>query len=248
VAAAAGAQVTCLQELFFCPYFCTEQNARWFDWAETIPGPTTDVMQEAARKHSMALVAPIFEREDAGVYYNTAVVIDADGTLLGRYRKNHIPQMFDGWEKFYFRPGNLGYPVFSTRFARIGVLICYDRHYPEGARMLGLHGAQIVYIPSATTPMSSSLWQVEQRAHAIANRYFVGAINRVGIEEVPVKFEFYGSSYFCGPDGDILSRASDKEEAVLVADLDLDAIEAARIEWQFYRDRRPDTYSDLVAP
>ncbi|MFQ6015327.1 MAG: nitrilase-related carbon-nitrogen hydrolase [Anaerolineae bacterium] len=248
-AAEQGSQITCLQELFFAPYFCQVQDAEWYSWAEPIPGPTTERMQEVAKKHGMALVVPLYEEEDTGIYYNTAVVIDADGTLLGKYRKTHLPHVGGFWEKFYFRPGNLGYPVFQTKFARVGVYICYDRHFPEGARMLGLHGAEIVYIPSATSRgLSMHLWFIEQTSHAIANGYFVGTINRVGQEKELGPNDYYGSSYFCNPRGQIIAQASDTEEEVLVADLDLDLIREVRNTWQFYRDRRPDAYGDLVAP
>lgn len=249
-AAGQGARIICLQEIFFGPYFCQVQDARWYDSAEPIPGPTIDLMQEVARKHDVVLIVPIYEREMAGVYYNTAVVIDADGAILGKYRKNHIPQVNNFWEKFYFRPGNLGYPTFQTQYARIGVYICYDRHFPEGARALGLNGAEIVYNPSATIEsLSRYLWELEQPAHAAANGYFVGALNRVGVEEHlgfgPGKF--YGSSYFCNPRGQIMVRGSDSEDDIVVADLDLDMIKEVRDLWQFYRDRRPDTYEALVA-
>jgi N-carbamoylputrescine amidase len=183
-----------------------------------------------------------------GVYYNTAAVIDADGTYLGKYRKNHIPQVAPGfWEKFYFKPGNLGYPTFQTQFAKIGVYICYDRHFPEGARMLGLHGAEIVYNPSATVAgLSEYLWKLEQPAHAVANGYFVGAINRVGIEKPWAIGEFYGQSYFCDPRGKMLAVGTRDQDELVVADLDLDLIKEVRNTWQFFRDRRPETYREMV--
>jgi N-carbamoylputrescine amidase len=203
-------------------------------------------MQEAAKKHEMVLVVPLYEMAQTGVYYNTAAVIDADGTYLGMYRKTHIPQVQGFWEKFYFRPGNLGYPTFQTRYARIGVYICYDRHFPEGARALGLNGAEIVYIPSATSRgLSNHLWKIEQVSHAIANGYWVGTINRVGVEPLGDD-DFYGTSYFVNARGEIVAEASDKEEEVLVADLDLDKNREVREVWQFYRDRRPDQYGPLV--
>ncbi len=247
-AARQGAQITCLQEIFFGPYFCQVQDPIWYKTAEPIPGPTIETMQEAARKHSMVLIVPIYEEEMAGVYYNTAVVIDADGAVLGKYRKNHIPQVKGFWEKFYFRPGNLGYPTFQTAYARIGVYICYDRHFPEGARALGLAGAEIVYNPSATVEsLSRYLWQLEQPAHAAANGYFVGALNRVGVEAEFGPGKFYGSSYFCNPRGQIITQGSDSHDDIVIADLDLDEIAAVRDTWQFYRDRRPETYSPLTA-
>jgi beta-ureidopropionase len=249
LAAKQGSQITCLQELFYSPYFCQEQDAKWYDSVEPVPGPTTARLQEVAKRHDMVLVVPLYEEDAPGVYYNTAVVIDADGTILGKYRKTHIPQLPNFWEKFYFRPGNLGYPVFETRYARVGVYICYDRHFPEGARVLGLNGAEIVYIPSATSRgLSMHLWRIEQTSHAIANGYFVGTINRVGQEKELGPNDYYGSSYFCDPRGQIIAQASDTEEEVLVADLDLDQIREVRNTWQFYRDRRPDAYHDIVAP
>ncbi len=246
-AAKQGAQITCLQEIFYGPYFCQVQDRKWYDTAETIPGPTTDLMCELAKQYSMVLIVPIYEVVGTGLYYNTAAVIDADGKLLGTYRKTHIPHLPGFWEKYYFRPGNLGYPTFQTQYAKIGVYICYDRHFPEGARMLGLHGAEIVYIPSATARgLSDHLWDIEQRSHAIANGYFVGTINRIGVEEEFGPQEYYGSSYFCNPRGAYIARASDKEEELLVAELDLDLIKEVRDTWQFYRDRRPDMYGDIV--
>ena len=244
-----GVQLLCLQELFNGPYFCAEQQARWYDMVEKIPdGPTIRLMQELAKKHRMVLVVPIYEEEITGVYYNSAAVIDADGKYLGKYRKHHIPHVGPGfWEKFYFRPGNLGYPVFETAAGRIGVYICYDRHFPEGARILGLNGAEIVLNPSATVAgLSEYLWKLEQPAHAVANGYFVGAINRVGHERPWDIGEFYGTSYFCDPRGQILAEAPRDRDAVVVADLDLDTIEEVRQTWQFYRDRRPETYDELV--
>ena len=241
-----GVQILCLQEVFNGPYFCPSQDAKWCDIAEPIPGPTVELMQKLAKKHEMAIIVPIYEREMAGVYYNTAAVIDADGTYLGKYRKTHIPQVKGFWEKFYFRPGNLGYPTFQTHYARIGVYICYDRHFPEGARALGLNGAEIVYIPSATSRgLSNHLWKIEQVSHAIANGYWVGTINRVGVEPLGDD-DFYGTSYFVDARGEIVAEASDKEEEVLVADLDLDKNREVREVWQFYRDRRPDQYAPLV--
>jgi beta-ureidopropionase len=248
-AAEAGSRVTCLQEIFYGPYFCAEQQPRWYDSTEEIPnGSTTKLMQELARKYKMALIVPIYEREHEGIYYNTAAVIDDTGNYLGKYRKTHIPQAAPGfWEKFYFRPGNLGYPVFDLGFAKIGVYICYDRHFPEGARALGLNGAEIVFNPSATVAgLSEYLWKLEQPAHAVANGYFVGAINRVGMEAPWNIGEFYGQSYFCDPRGQMMAVASRDQDEVVTADLDLDMIQEVRRTWQFYRDRRPETYGDLT--
>ena len=249
-AAAAGAQVMCFQELFYGPYFCQVQDTEFYSYAEAVPdGPTTKRFQELAAKHEMVLVLPMYEREKAGFLYNTAAVIDADGTYLGKYRKTHIPQVKGFWEKFYFRPGNLGYPVFETAVGTVGVYICYDRHFPEGWRALGLAGAEIVFNPSATSRgLSAYLWQLEQTSAAVANMYFVGAINRVGIEPLGDN-DFYGTSYFANPRGQFVDgTASDRTEELVVRDLDLDQIEEVRSQWAFYRDRRPDLYGPLTTP
>lgn len=238
-------KVLCLQELFFGPYFPAEQNIKWYALTEKIPqGPTIQLMMEQAKKYSMVMIVPIYEEELTGVYYNTAAVIDADGKYLGKYRKSHIPHTHPGfWEKFYFKPGNLGYPAFETAYAKIGVYICYDRHFPEGARILGLNGAEILFNPSATVAgLSEYLWKLEQPAHAVANGYFVGAINRVG-HELPWNIgEFYGMSYFCDPRGQILAEGPRDRDHLVTADLDLDMIREVRNTWQFFRDRRPETY------
>jgi N-carbamoylputrescine amidase len=242
-----GVQILCLQEIFCGPYFCPSQDSKWCDTAEPIPGPTMELMAGYARKYGMVMIVPIFEREMAGVYYNSAGVIDADGTYLGKYRKNHIPHTNQFWEKFFFKPGNLGYPVFKTRYATIGVYICYDRHFPEGARLLGLHGAEIVFNPSATVAgLSQYLWKLEQPAHAVANGYFMGCSNRVGTEAPWNIGKFYGSSYFVDPRGNFLATASEDKDELVVASMDLDLIEEVRRTWQFYRDRRPDSYGDMV--
>ena len=244
-----GVQILGLQEIFNGPYFCPSQDKFWYDAAEAIPGPTTEQMQAYAKKYQMAMVVPLYEREQAGVYYNSAAVIDADGSYLGKYRKHHIPHTSQFWEKFFFRPGNMGFPVFQTRYGKVGVYICYDRHFPEGARALGLNGAEIVFNPSATVAgLSQYLWKLEQPAHAVANGYFVGAINRVGIEPPWNMGEFYGQSYFCDPRGQIVAEAPRDQDAVLVADLNLDLIADVRATWQFFRDRRPDSYGRLVEP
>jgi beta-ureidopropionase len=249
-AAAQGAKVLCFQELFNAPYFCQVQDDEHKDTAELVPdGPTTQRMMELAKETEMVLVVPIYEKEDDGFLYNTAAVIDADGSYLGKYRKTHIPHVNGFWEKFYFRPGNTGYPVFDTAVGRIGVYICYDRHFPEGWRALGLAGAKIVFNPSATSRgLSMYLWNLEQPAAAVANEYFIGAINRVGREEFGDN-DFYGSSYFVDPRGQIVGdAASDTDEEVIVRDLDLDTLDEVRKVWAFYRDRRPDAYDSLVAP
>src|SRR6266567_4491086 len=249
-AAKAGAQIVCLQEIFYGPYFCAEQTTKWYDFTEPIPdGPTIKLMQDLARQHHIAIIVPIYEIEQEGLYYNTAAVIDQTGKYLGKYRKAHIPHVAPGfWEKFYFRPGNLGYPVFDLGFARIGVYICYDRHFPEGARALGLNGAEIVFNPSATVAgLSEHLWKLEQPALAVANGYFVGAINRVGVEQPWAIGEFYGQSYFCDPRGKMLAVGSRDQDELVVSELDLDVIREVRNTWQFYRDRRPETYGAITA-
>ena len=246
-AAEKGVQILCLQEIFNGPYFCPSQDARWYESAEPVPGPTTERLAELAKEHEMVIVVPIYEKAMRGVYYNTAAVIDADGTYLGKYRKQHIPQVAGFWEKFFFRPGDGGYPVFETRYATIGVYICYDRHFPEGARCLGLNGAEIVFNPSATVAgLSQYLWKIEQPAHAVANGYFVGAINRVGTEPPWNIGKFYGTSYFVNPRGEFLAEGSEDNDELVVADMDIDMIDEVRRVWQFYRDRRPETYDDMT--
>lgn len=248
-AADQGVQVMCLQELFYGPYFCAEQDAKWYTLTEHVPdGPTTQLMCELAKKHEMVLVVPVYEEDMTGVYYNTAAVIDADGTYLGKYRKTHIPHCAPGfWEKFYFRPGNTGYPVFDTRVGKVAVYICYDRHFPEGARCLGLNGAEILFNPSATVAgLSEYLWKLEQPAHAVANQYYVGAINRPGTEPPWNIGHFYGTSYFCDPRGQIVAEGSRDEDAIVVTDMNLDLIREVRNTWQFFRDRRPDAYEEIV--
>ena len=243
-----GAQVLCFQEIFNSPYFCNRQENEHFDMAEEVPdGPTVTTMTDLAQETGMVLIVPLFEREDTGHYYNTAAVIDADGRYLGKYRKTHIPQVEGFWEKFYFRPGNLGYPIFDTAVGRIGVYICYDRHFPEGWRELGLAGAKIVFNPSATTRGHSKyLWELEQPAAAVANEYFVGTVNRVGSEDLDGT-NYYGTSYFAGPRGQIIDgTASDTEDEVIVRDLDMDQIAEVRHHWAFYRDRRPEFYQSIA--
>ena len=245
-----GAKILCLQELFYAPYFPAEQKRRWYEIAEKIPeGPTTSLMQEVAKKHGVVLVVPMCEVEMLGVYYNTAAVIDGEGKFLGKFRKVHIPHCEPGfWEKFYFRPGNLGYPVFATDYGNIGVYICYDRHFPEGWRILGLNGAEIVFNPSATVAgLSEYLWKLEQPAAACMNIYYVGAVNRPGWEEPWRTGEFYGTSYFVNPRGEILSEGKRNDDDIVIADLDLDLIQEVRKTWPFYRDRRPETYRAVAA-
>jgi beta-ureidopropionase len=252
-AAADGAQIIGFQELFYGPYFGIIQDQKYYAYVETIPGPTVERFQALAAELNLVIVLPIYEVENEGEYYNTAAVIDADGTLLGKYRKHHLPNLPQFWEKFYFRPGNLGYPVFQTAVGRVGVYICYDRHFPEGWRELGLNNAQIVFNPSATKPgLSNRLWEIEQPAAAAANQYFVAANNRIGRETEEFgedAVEFYGSSYFVSPRGTYVGDvASTDSEEIVIRDLDLSEITNTRNDWQFYRDRRPDSYVKTTAP
>jgi beta-ureidopropionase len=248
-AAAAGARVICFQELFYGPYFCQVQDAQYYSYAEAVPGPTVERFAALAAELELVMVLPVYEQEQPGFLYNTAAVLDADGSYLGKYRKHHIPHVAGFWEKFYFRPGNLGFPVFDTAVGKVGVYICYDRHFPEGWRALGLNGAQIVFNPSATSRgLSSYLWKLEQPAAAVANEYFIGAINRVGIEDLG-EDDFYGTSYFVDPEGNFVeSVASGSDAEVVVRDLNLDLLDEVRNRWAFYRDRRPDAYADLTRP
>jgi len=243
-AASQKAQVLLLPEVFHELFFITDLNMRYFETAEEIPGPITAMVSNLARELAVVIVAPIYERVDRSVYYNSAAVIDADGKLLGVYRKNHIPLNTIFYEKLYFKPGNLGYPVFNTRFGKVGILICHDRHYPEGARALALNGAEIVLIPSATPDKSLSrkVWEKELCAHAIFNEYFVAGLNRIGVEG---NYIYYGQSVVFDPSGEMMVQAGPDEE-ILIADCDLDLITQRRRAWQFYRDRRPDTYGILT--
>ncbi len=246
-----GVQVLCFQEVFTQPYFCPSQDRKWYAAAESIPdGHTTKLMQEYAQKHKMVIVVPIYEEEMPGVYYNTAAVIDADGSYLGKYRKTHIPHVNPGfYEKFFFKPGDLGYPVFDTAYVKLGVYICYDRHFPEGWRSLALSGAEYIVNPSATVAgLSKHLWELEQPASAVANGVFIGAINRIGKEEpwADEMGEFYGSSYIVNPRGTIEAQASYGEDELLVHEIDLGMIREVRNTWQFFRDRRPELYDELI--
>ena len=247
-AGAKGVQVLCFQEVFTQPYFCPSQDNKWYAAAEAIPdGYTTKLMQEYARKYNMVIIVPIYEETMPGVYYNTAAVIDADGSYLGKYSKTHIPQVAGFWEKFFFKPGASNWPVFDTAYAKLGLYICYDRHFPEGWRALTLHGAEIIYNPSATVAgLSQYLWELEQPAAAAANGIYIGAINRVGTEAPWNIGEFYGSSYFVNPRGEIIAQASADKDELLVAELDMEMVREIRNSWQFLRDRRPETYSPLV--
>ncbi|AFA71946.1 carbon-nitrogen hydrolase family protein [Gordonia polyisoprenivorans VH2] len=251
-AAAQGANIVCFQELFHGPYFGIVEDAKYYEYAQSVPGPLTERFAAIAKELGIVIVLPVYEEQMAGLYYNTAAVIDADGSYLGKYRKNHIPDVDRFWEKFYFRPGNLGYPVFDTAVGKVGVYICYDRHFPEGWRELGLNGAEIVFNPSATKPgLSNRLWELEQPAAAAANQYFVAANNRIGTESGEFgdkAVTFYGSSYFADPRGNYVGEvASTDTEEIVVRDLDLDLVRTVRNDWQFYRDRRPDSYDAIPA-
>ncbi|WP_120003211.1 nitrilase-related carbon-nitrogen hydrolase [Nesterenkonia muleiensis] len=252
-AAQQGAQAICFQELFYGPYFGITEEAKYYRFAEPAEGPTVTRFAALAAELNTVMILPIYEEEMPGVYYNTAVVIDADGSLAGKYRKMHIPHVESFYEKFYFRPGNLGWPVFDTAIGRIGVTICYDRHFPEGWRMLGLAGAQIVFNPNASKPgLSNRLWDLEQPTAAAANGYFVVVPNRVGREDNEygdLAVDFYGTSYVADPRGNYVGeRGSSEHEELLVRDLDMDLIYQVRDDWQFYRDRRPDGYGAITAP
>lgn len=243
-AASDGANLICLPEVFYAPFAMTQLGYEFFEVAETIPGPITDRMSALAAQLGVVMVVPVYEHAARGVYYNTAAVIDSDGRLIGRYRKQHIPLSPIFYEKLYFKPGNLGYPVFDTSVAKVGVYICHDRHYPEGARILALGGAEVILIPVATptASLSSQVFELEIQAHAVFNQVFVAAVNRVGQEG---EYSYYGRSLICGPDGKILAQAGDGEET-LMADLDLSEIDERRLRWQFYRDRRPTTYGPIA--
>lgn len=252
-AAAEGAQVICFQELFYGPYFGITEERKYYDFAEPADGPIVQRFAALAKELGLVMVLPIYEEDMTGVYYNTAVVVDADGSIAGKYRKNHIPHVDNFYEKFYFRPGNLGWPVFDTAVGRIGVTICYDRHFPEGWRELGLAGAQIVFNPNASKPgLSNRLWDLEQPTAAAANGYFVVVPNRVGREDNEygeLAVDFYGTSYVADPRGNFVGeRGSSSQEELLIRDLEMDLIREVRNEWQFYRDRRPDSYSAITAP
>jgi N-carbamoylputrescine amidase len=256
-AAADGAQIVCLQELFRSLYFCQREDAKLFDLAEPIPGPSSEQLSQVARETSTVIVASLFERRAPGVYHNTAAVIDADGSLLGLYRKMHIPDDPLYYEKYYFTPGDLGFRAFDTRFGRIGVLVCWDQWYPEGARLTALRGATILFYPTAIGwhprekaefgAAQHEAWQLMQRSHAIANGVYVAAVNRVGYEGPPdAGLEFWGGSFVSDPFGALLTEASHDREEVLIVPCDLRRLEATRRNWPFLRDRRIDAYGDLT--
>jgi N-carbamoylputrescine amidase len=256
-AAKSGAQIICLQELFRSQYFCREENADLFELAEPIPGPSSEALAKLSRELNVAIVSSLFERRAAGVYHNTAVISDAGGESLGKYRKMHIPDDPLYYEKFYFTPGDLGFPNFDTRFGRIGVLVCWDQWYPEGARLSSLGGANILFYPTAIGWHPSEkkefgaaqldAWRTIQRSHAIANGVFVAAVNRVGYEGTPDSgLEFWGHSFVCDPFGQVLAEASADKEEILIVECDPKRIEETRRNWPFLRDRRIDAYSPIL--
>ncbi|MBK7927359.1 MAG: carbon-nitrogen hydrolase [Bryobacterales bacterium] len=256
-AARRGAQIICLQEMYRSPYFCREENADLFDWAETVPGPSTEAFAKVAREHSVVIIVPIFEKRATGLYHNSAVILDADGSTLGLYRKMHIPDDPLFFEKFYFTPGDLGFRAFDTRYGRIATLICWDQWYPEGARLAALAGANILFYPTAigwhpyekATHGASqrSAWQTIQRSHAIANGIYVAAANRIGFEGPPDNgLEFWGSSFISDPFGVIIAEAPIDKEEILIAECSTARMEEVRRGWPFLRDRRIDAYGPIV--
>jgi len=256
-AAKRGAQIVCLQELFRTQYFCREENHDSFDLAEPIPGPTTETLGKLASELRLVIVASLFERRAAGLYHNTAAVLDADGSLAGIYRKMHIPDDPLYYEKFYFTPGDLGVPSFDTRYGRIAAQICWDQWYPEGARLASLRGANILLYPTAIGWHPSEkkqygaaqldAWRTIQRSHAIANGIFVAAVNRVGFEGPPDSgIEFWGSSFVADPFGQVIAQASADQEEILIAECDPRRMEEVRRNWPFLRDRRTDAYAPLL--
>ena len=257
-AAQQGAQIICTQELFRSQYFCQSEDHANFKLAETIPGPTTEAFQKLARKRGVVIIASLFEKRRAGVYHNTAAVIEANGALLGIYRKMHIPDDPLYYEKFYFTPGDLGFRAWDTRYGRIGVLVCWDQWYPEGARLTAMQGAEILFYPTAIGwhPKEKAgygtdqhgAWELIQRSHAVANGCFVAVPNRVGMER-PIGgngIEFWGQSFVAGTSGQILAKASSDEEQILIVPVDLAKVDVTRTHWPFLRDRRIDAYGDLT--
>lgn len=252
-AADKGAQIVCLQELFASLYFCQTETHSLFDLAEPIPGPTIETLREVAREKSVVLIAPVFEKRAEGVYHNSAAVIDADGRVLGLYRKMHIPDDPNFYEKFYFSPGDLGFKSFDTRYGKIGVLICWDQWFPEGARLTALTGAQILFYPTAIGWHKSdagvakdqhSAWQTVQRGHAVANEVFVAAVNRVGPEG---DLTFWGKSFVADPFGKVIAEAGESSEEILLVECDFSWVEDTRRHWPFLRDRRIDAYGGLTS-
>ena len=256
-AAGQGAQIICTQELFRSQYFCQSEDHQYFDLAETIPGPTTEAFQQLAKARNVVVIASLFEKRAPGLYHNTAVIIDADGTLLGRYRKMHIPDDPLYYEKFYFTPGDLGFRTWHTRYAKLGVLICWDQWYPEAARLTALQGAEILFYPTAIGwhpaeraqlgDQQHAAWETVQRGHAIANGCYLAAPNRVGHEKLHGDgIQFWGQSFVAGPSGELLARASIDQEETLIVPLDLAKVDSTRTHWPFLRDRRIDAYGDLT--
>jgi N-carbamoylputrescine amidase len=254
-AAKGGAEVICLPELFRSQYFCQQEDIKYFDLAETVPGPSTEAIGEAARKHKVVVIVPVFEKKAAGLYYNSAAIVDTNGEVAGLYRKMHIPDDPAYYEKFYFTPGDLGYKCFNTKYGNIGTLICWDQWYPEGARLTALRGASILFYPTAIGwhphekaehgKSQFESWQVVQRGHAVANGVYVAAVNRVGLEKQSPDspgIEFWGSSFIADPQGVIIAQASADKEEILFADIDQERIEYIRRNWPFFRDRRIDSY------
>jgi N-carbamoylputrescine amidase len=254
-AAAKGAQIVCLQELFTSLYFCDEENYDNFQLAESIPGPSTDSLCKAARENGLVVIGSLFEKRTQGIYHNTTVVIDANGNYLGKYRKMHIPDDPAYYEKFYFTPGDLGYKVFRTKFANVGVLICWDQWYPEAARITSLMGAEILFYPTAigwattqdeaTNTEQYNAWQTIQRSHAVANGVHVVSVNRVGIEQKGA-MKFWGGSFISNPFGTILAQASHDKEEIIVHEVDTSKTDSYRTHWPFLRDRRIDSYQPIT--
>ncbi|SFW32372.1 carbon-nitrogen hydrolase [Chitinophaga sancti] len=255
IAAAKGAQIVCLQELFTSLYFCDEENYDNFSLAEPIPGPSTDALQKVAGELGVVIIASLFEKRTAGLYHNTTAVLDADGSYLGKYRKMHIPDDPAYYEKFYFTPGDLGYKVFKTKFATIGVLICWDQWYPEAARITALMGAEILFYPTAigwatsqdeaTNVEQYNAWQTIQRSHAVANGIHVVSVNRTGFEQEG-RMKFWGGSFISNPFGTVIYQASHENEEIHVEELDLSVTDRYRTHWPFMRDRRIDSYGNIT--
>jgi N-carbamoylputrescine amidase len=243
IAAEKGAQIICFQELFSTHWFPREMDRRHFTLAENLKGPSLGRMRDVARTHEIAVVCPFFEEGEEGGFYNTAVVVDAGGEILGRYRKIHVPQIPLWEEKYYFAPGNLGFPVFRTKFATLGVQVCWDNFFPEGSRILALKGAQIIFSPTAAAFASQKRWETVISGNAISNGVFVFRVNRVGSEE---KQDFYGKSFCVSPDGEMVDRPTGMKEGIALVEMDLGDVERVRREWSFFKDRRPETYGEIL--
>jgi N-carbamoylputrescine amidase len=243
IAAEKGAQIICFQELFSTHWFPKEMDRKHFTLAENLKGPSLGKMREVARTHEIAVVCPFFEEGEEGGFYNTAVVFDAGGEILGRYRKIHVPQIPLWEEKYYFAPGNLGFPVFHTKFAAIGIQVCWDNFFPEGSRILALKGAQIIFSPTAAAFASQKRWETVISGNAISNGVFVFRVNRVGSEE---KQDFYGKSFCASPEGEMVDRPTGMKEGIALVEMDLGDVERVRREWSFFKDRRPETYGEIL--